>query len=88
VIEIAWLYAVKQWFVGKLRRVEYVLVRRASSTMLTWTAVSVSVSAGVAMATGGLTRDYMWWLMVPPLTLVRLALARLSVDGGLCRAGG
>lgn len=81
------LYVVKPWFVGKLRRVEdYLVARRVSPGALTWSAVAVSAAAGAAIAVGGLLGDYSWWLLVPPLALVRLALNAL--DGGVARRTG
>lgn len=81
------LYDVKPWFVRKLRRIEDALVaRRVSPALLTWGAVAVSVLAGVALAAGGITRDYSWWLLVPPLAVIRLALNAL--DGGVARRTG
>jgi CDP-diacylglycerol---glycerol-3-phosphate 3-phosphatidyltransferase len=78
------LYVVKPWFVRRLRRVEdWLVARRVSPGALTWAAVAVSAAAGVALASGGLSGDYTWWLLVPPLAVVRLALNAL--DGAVAR---
>jgi CDP-diacylglycerol--glycerol-3-phosphate 3-phosphatidyltransferase len=78
------LYGIKPWFVRRLRRVEDKLVaRRVSPAAITWSAVAVSVLAGCALAGGGITRNYTWWFLVPPLAVVRLALNAL--DGSVAR---
>jgi hypothetical protein len=45
-------------------------------------AVAVSAAAGLALALGGLVHDYSWWLLVPPLALIRLGLHLLSTTTG------
>lgn len=78
------LYAIKPWFVRRLRRVEDLLVaRRVSPNALTLAAVIVSVATGGVIAAGGLLHRPMVWLVVPPLVLVRLALNAL--DGSIAR---
>ena len=81
------IYDIKPWFVRKLRRVEDLLVaRRVSPAVITIWAVIASVAAGAALAAGGITRDYSWWFLVPPLAIVRLALNAL--DGSVARRTG
>jgi CDP-diacylglycerol--glycerol-3-phosphate 3-phosphatidyltransferase len=78
------LYAIKPWFVRRLRRVEDALVaQRVSPDTLTLSAVVVSTAAGAAIAAGGLLQRPSLWLLVPPLVLVRLALNAL--DGSIAR---
>jgi hypothetical protein len=63
----------------ELRRLEDALVeRRVSPDLLSWAAVWVSVAAGVALAAGGLMREPLLWLIVPPLVFLRLALSGLT----------
>ena len=81
------LYGIKPWFVRRLKRAEDLLVaRRVSPASITWAAVVVSVVAGIALAVGGVTRHYGWWLLVPPLAVLRLALNAL--DGPVARRTG
>lgn len=81
------LYSIKPWFVRRLRRAEDALVRRgASPDTLSAAAVVVSLLAGAALAVGGALEEPLWWLLVPPLGLVRLALNAL--DGAVARRTG
>ena len=81
------LYSVKPWFVRELRVIEdWMVARRVSPDMLTWAAVVTSVLAGAALAAGGLAHEPRWWLLVPPLAVVRLALNAL--DGSIARRAG
>jgi phosphatidylglycerophosphate synthase len=81
------LYAIKPWFVKRLRVVEDALVRRrVSPDGLTVAAVAVSVAAGCAVAAGGMLGHPSIWLAVPPLVLIRLALNAL--DGSVARRTG
>ena len=81
------LYDVKPWFVRRLRRIEeWMVARRVSPNTLTWAAVGVSALAGAAIALGGLAHEPLWWLLVPPLAVVRLALNAL--DGSIARRQG
>jgi CDP-diacylglycerol--glycerol-3-phosphate 3-phosphatidyltransferase len=81
------LYAIKPWFVRRLRGVEDYLVRRSvTPTGLTRAAVVVSVAVGLVIALGGMLRMPSLWLAVPPLVLVRLALNAL--DGSVARRTG
>lgn len=81
------LYSVKPWFLRRLRRIEDVLVeRRVSPDTLTIAAVVVSIAAGAAVAAGGALEEPLWWLLVLPLGLVRLALNAL--DGAVARRTG
>lgn len=76
----AGLYAVKPWFVNRLRGIEDVLVaRNVSADAVTLAAVGVSALAGAAFTFGP-----RWsWLAVPVLCLVRLAFNAL--DGSIAR---
>jgi len=81
------IYSIKPWFVRRLRRVEDALVtRRVSPDALTALAVVASIAAGAAIAAGGMLGSPLWWLAVPPLVLVRLALNAL--DGQVARRTG
>lgn len=78
------LYAIKPWFVRRLRRVEDALVARgASPDALTAAAVVVSVLGGAAIAAGGALDAPALWLLVPPAVVARLALNAL--DGSVAR---
>jgi phosphatidylglycerophosphate synthase len=78
------LYAIKPWFVRRLRVVEDALVRRrVSPDAISIAAVGVSLAAGCAVALGGWLDAPSIWLAVPPLVLVRLALNAL--DGSIAR---
>lgn len=78
------VYALKPWFVGRLRSCEDILVaRRVSPNTITLAAVVVSVAAG-AVVDGGATLDLpLLWLAVLPLGVIRLALNAL--DGAVAR---
>jgi len=81
------MYAIKPWFVRRLRRVEDVLVRaRVSPDALTFAAIVVCLATGAAIAAGGLTHHPAMWLLVPPLVLIRLACNAL--DGSIARRTG
>lgn len=81
------LYAIKPWFVTRLRRIEDALVaRRVRPDAITAAALGVSILAGAAIALGGLLEQPLLWLAVPPLVLVRLALNAL--DGAVARRTG
>jgi len=80
------LYAIKPRFVRSLGGIEDRLVRRGvSADRLSYTAVAVSVLAGVALG-AGYTVHHRWWLAVGPLVLLRLALNAL--DGSVARRTG
>ncbi|HJR46074.1 MAG TPA: CDP-alcohol phosphatidyltransferase family protein [Actinomycetota bacterium] len=78
------MYALKPWFVGRLRSCEEVLVaRRVSPNTITLAAILASVMAGGVIA-GGATFDRpLLWLAVLPLGVMRLALNAL--DGSVAR---
>ncbi|MDQ4124463.1 MAG: CDP-alcohol phosphatidyltransferase family protein [Actinomycetota bacterium] len=81
------LYSIKPWFLRRLRRVEDVLVRRrVAPDTLTVAAVVVSIAAGAAIAAGGVLAEPLWWLLVPPLGVIRLALN--AMDGAVARRTG
>lgn len=78
------IYALKPWFVGRLRTVEDVLVaRRVSPNTLTLAAVLVSVAAGAAVVGGTALDQPLLWVATLPLCVVRLALNAL--DGSVAR---
>jgi CDP-diacylglycerol---glycerol-3-phosphate 3-phosphatidyltransferase len=78
------LYAVKPWFVGRLKPIEDGLVRkRVSPDALTYAAFAVSLTTGAAIAAGSILNTALLWLLVPPLCLARLALNAL--DGSIAR---
>ena len=79
------LYAIKPWFVRRLRGVEDTLVSlRVSADALTWAAVGAAAGAGVAIVAG--TGAPLLWLAVAPLALARIALNAL--DGSVARRTG
>ena len=81
------LYGVKPWFVCRLRRIEdWMVAHDVSPNTLTWAALAASVCAGAAIALGGLAHDPRWWLLVPPLAVIRLAFNAL--DGSIARRTG
>lgn len=81
------LYAAKPWFVGRLRRVEDLLVaRRVSPDALTWWAVGVAAAAATATVAGEVAGAPAIWIAVAPLALARLALNAL--DGSVARRTG
>lgn len=74
------LYAIKPWFVGRLRPVEDALVaRRVSPDALTYAGVAAACGAAAAIVTGA-------WLLVPLLVFIRLAANAL--DGSVARRTG
>ena len=78
------LYAIKPWFVSRLRRVEDIFVARGvSPDRISLAAVVASVLCGLALALGGALGEPRLWLLVPPLALARLALNAL--DGSVAR---
>ena len=78
------VYAIKPWFLRRLRRVEEVLVQRGvSADALTLAAVGISSLGGMCLALGGLMDAPRLWLFLPPLCVVRLALNAL--DGSVAR---
>lgn len=78
------LYAVKPWFVSRLRRIEDKLVaRRVGADRVTYAGLVAAVIAGAMIAAGGLLDQPMLWLAVPPLIVVRLACNAL--DGAIAR---
>jgi len=78
------LYAVKPWFVSRLRRVEDVLVaRRIRPDALTYAAIVASIGAAGAIVAGALLEAPVLWILVAPLGLIRLALNAL--DGAVAR---
>ncbi|MDQ3645578.1 MAG: CDP-alcohol phosphatidyltransferase family protein [Actinomycetota bacterium] len=80
-------YALKPWFVGRLRSLEDALVRRrVPPDHVTIAAVVVSVLAGAALAFGAGLHQPLIWLAVPPLVVMRLALNAL--DGSIARRTG
>lgn len=79
------LYAIKPWFVRRLRGLEDILVSlRVSADALTWGAVAAAALAGIAVAAG--TNAPLLWLAVAPLALTRIALNAL--DGSVARRTG
>lgn len=79
------LYAIKPWFVRRLRGVEDVLVSlRVSADALTWGAVVTAAFAAGAVAAGA--HSPLLWLAVAPLALARIALNAL--DGSVARRTG
>jgi CDP-diacylglycerol--glycerol-3-phosphate 3-phosphatidyltransferase len=81
------LYAIKPWFVARLRRIEDALVGRAvSADSLSYAAVVTSIVAGGALVTGAALDEPLVWLAVAPLCVVRLALNAL--DGSVARRTG
>ncbi|HVL63733.1 MAG TPA: phosphatidate cytidylyltransferase [Actinomycetota bacterium] len=79
------LYAIKPWFVTRLRRAEDVLAaRRVSPDTVTLTGVVVASLAAAAVVAGRI--DDRIWLLVPPFALLRLACNAL--DGSLARRTG
>lgn len=81
------LYSIKPWFVRRLRPVEELLVeRRVSPDALTVAAVVTAIATGAAIAAGGILAEPLWWLLVPPLGIARLALNAL--DGAVARKTG
>jgi len=78
------LYAVKPWFVSRLRRAEDVLVaRRVRPNALTYAAIVASTGAAGAIVAGALLEAPVLWILVAPLGLARLALNAL--DGAVAR---
>jgi CDP-diacylglycerol--glycerol-3-phosphate 3-phosphatidyltransferase len=78
------LYAIKPWFVRRLRRIEDVFVERGvSPDRISLAAVGVSALCGLVLALGGALGEPRLWLLVPPLGLARLALNAL--DGSVAR---
>jgi CDP-diacylglycerol---glycerol-3-phosphate 3-phosphatidyltransferase len=83
----AGLYAVKPWFVSRLRRAEDALVaHRVKPDVLTYAAVALSTLAGAAIIAGALLGAPILWVLVAPLGLARLALNAL--DGSVARRTG
>ena len=81
------LYAVKPWFVRRLRGAEDEMVARGvSADAVTVAAVVVSIGAGLVIALGGLLDVEALWFLVPPLVVIRLALNAL--DGSIARRTG
>lgn len=78
------MYALKPWFVGRLRSCEDALVTHGvSPNTITIAAVMVSVAAGAALAGGTALGLPTLWLAVLPLGVIRLALNAL--DGSVAR---
>jgi CDP-diacylglycerol---glycerol-3-phosphate 3-phosphatidyltransferase len=78
------LYAVKPWFVSRLRRAEDVLVaRRVRPDALTYAAIVASTGASGVIVAGALLEAPVLWILVAPLGLIRLALNAL--DGSVAR---
>jgi CDP-diacylglycerol--glycerol-3-phosphate 3-phosphatidyltransferase len=78
------IYALKPWFVRRLRSVEDVFVeRRVRPNAITVGAILVSVAAGAAIAGGAALDRPVLWLAVLPLGVIRLALNAL--DGSVAR---
>lgn len=78
------VYALKPWFVSRLRSCEDVLVaRRVSPNTITLAAVVVSAVAGSLIAGGARFDHPLLWLAVLPLGVIRLALNAL--DGSVAR---
>jgi len=76
------IYALKPWFVTRLRSLEDILVaRRVSPNALTFSAVATSALAGAVLVAG--EGAPMLWLAILPLGIVRLALNAL--DGSVAR---
>jgi hypothetical protein len=74
------LYAVKPWFVSRLRRTEDVLVaRRVRPDTLTYAAIVASTGASGVIVAGALLEAPVLWILVAPLGLTRLALNALDV---------
>lgn len=81
------LYAIKPWFVARLRRVEDALVaRRVRPDTVTYAGLAAAVAAGATIAAGGLLDAPLVWLAVPPLLVLRLACNAL--DGAVARRTG
>lgn len=73
------------WLTRRLQRIDLLVSRgRVTTHAISAGAVAVSVVAGLVLALGGLLREPTFWLAVPPLVLIQLALgavhrrARLS----------
>lgn len=81
------VYALKPWFVRRLRSCEDVLVARGvSPNTITLAAVIVSAIAGTLTALGGSLDQPLLWLALLPLGVIRLALNAL--DGSVARRVG
>lgn len=78
------VYALKPWFVSRLRSCEDVLVAHGvSPDTITLAAVVVSAFAGTLIALGARFDQPLLWLGVLPLGVIRLALNAL--DGSVAR---
>ncbi|HVM34572.1 MAG TPA: phosphatidate cytidylyltransferase [Actinomycetota bacterium] len=78
------LYALKPWFVTRLRRAEDLLsARRVAPDAVTAAGVIAAVLAGAAIALGGILNQPIVWLAVPFLAVLRLACNAL--DGSVAR---
>ena len=78
------LYAVKPWFVSRLRCAEDAIVaRKVQPNALTYAAVGASTGAAGAIVAGALLEAPVLWILVAPLGLAGLALNAL--DGSVAR---
>ena len=78
------MYALKPWFVGRLRSAEDILVaHRVSPNTITLLAIVASAAAGASIVIGAMRDAPLLWLMVLPLGVLRLALNAL--DGSVAR---
>ncbi|HEX9697590.1 MAG TPA: phosphatidate cytidylyltransferase [Actinomycetota bacterium] len=81
------LYAIKPWFVRRLRGTEDLLVTmRVSADALTYAAVAAAGVAALAIWAGAALAAPLLWLAVAPLALIRIALNAL--DGSVARRTG
>ena len=81
------LYALKPWFVIRLRRAEDLLsARRVAPDAVTAAGMIAGVLAGAAIALGGILNQPIVWLAVPFLAVLRLACNAL--DGSVARRTG
>ena len=80
------LYSIKPWFVRSLSGIEDGLVsHRVRPDALSYAAVAVSAVAGACIVAGHFVHS-LFWLLVAPLCVVRLALNAL--DGSVARRSG
>ena len=78
------VYALKPWFVGRLRTVEdFLVAHKVTPNALTLAAVLISGAAGAALVGGAALDQPLLWLAVFPLGIMRLALNAL--DGSVAR---
>lgn len=80
------LYSIKPWFVRSLSGIEHRLVAHGiRADVLSYAAVAFSAVAGGALVAGH-ALDPAFWLLVVPLSIIRLALNAL--DGAVARRVG